>query len=206
MGKKAIHYGICQWCGSMQKLPSGVLSLHGYKVRDGWFQGVCFGAGHAPIEVSKDLIDRAIASASKKRADLIVRAMSIRAEADSGSLDCWHRVYHPELSNRSRGSVYLWEKGELEGNPHHPDFAYMQGSVRKVDQLRRYGDIKKIAAELREDYAKSLDRGAAREAKYIAWQQSRIAGWAPKPLIPIDPKARAPKADDFDEMLEKQAA
>jgi hypothetical protein len=53
--KPATHVGECQGCGRTQMLPEGRLSLHGYTVRWGFFEGVCQGAAHPPLEVSKDL-------------------------------------------------------------------------------------------------------------------------------------------------------
>jgi hypothetical protein len=55
MKTKATHYGTCQLCGSLQKLPNGVLALHGYEVDWNQFHGICRGAGYAPFEQSKEL-------------------------------------------------------------------------------------------------------------------------------------------------------
>jgi hypothetical protein len=54
MKTKATHYGTCQLCGSLQKLPNGVLAIHGYQVDWNQFHGICHGAGHLPFEQSKD--------------------------------------------------------------------------------------------------------------------------------------------------------
>jgi len=54
MKTKATHYGTCQLCGSLQKLPNGVLANHGYQVDWHQFHGICHGAGHPPFEQSKD--------------------------------------------------------------------------------------------------------------------------------------------------------
>lgn len=54
MKNKATHYGTCQICGSLQKLPNGVLASHGYQIEWNQFHGICIGSGHAPFEQSKD--------------------------------------------------------------------------------------------------------------------------------------------------------
>ena len=54
MKTKATHYGTCQLCGSLQKLPSGVLAIHGYQVAWNQFHGTCHGTGQLPFEQSKD--------------------------------------------------------------------------------------------------------------------------------------------------------
>jgi hypothetical protein len=41
--------GNCQVCGRLQAVNSG-MSKHGYTVAQGWFQGVCSGEGHLPMQ------------------------------------------------------------------------------------------------------------------------------------------------------------
>ena len=47
-------------CGSLQKLPNGVLASHGYQIEWNQFLGICKGTGHAPFEQSKDLAESEI--------------------------------------------------------------------------------------------------------------------------------------------------
>jgi hypothetical protein len=65
MKTKATHYGTCQLCGSLQKLPSGVLAIHGYQVDWNQFHGTCSGSGHPPFEQSKDLAAETVRGAEK---------------------------------------------------------------------------------------------------------------------------------------------
>jgi hypothetical protein len=60
MKNKATHYGTCQLCGSLQKLPDGVLATHGYQIHWNQFHGTCRGTGHLPFEQSKDLAEQQI--------------------------------------------------------------------------------------------------------------------------------------------------
>lgn len=53
---KATHSGHCQACGHLQKLPKDVLAKHGYKIKHGFFSGICIGAGELPFEESCDLV------------------------------------------------------------------------------------------------------------------------------------------------------
>jgi hypothetical protein len=198
MAKKATHYGICQACGSRQKLPNGVLSIHGYTVRNGWFQGVCPGTANLPFEISKDLIESFIAGAERSR-DSFRRRAAEHLAIPFGSAQCWSKVYHPELSGRRIGSVYLWHEGRIEA-PEGKQlvFVYDDRGREGRDQLHTWGKPESVAAEKRKAFAASLEADAAREERYIAWQRRRIAGWAPQPLVPIDLKAKAPEAADFD--------
>ena len=65
--KAATHNGHCQVCGRLQALPPnaagrGLLSLHGYTVKDfGFFNGVCGGARHLPLQQERTIADRIIA-------------------------------------------------------------------------------------------------------------------------------------------------
>ena len=178
---KATHLGTCQACGRGQMLPGGVLSDHGYEIRDGWRRGSCMGTGHKPYEESTNLIqlsiDRAIASAASKR-----QRAADELAVPMGALECWRKVYHPELSNRSRGSVYLWHKGRVEGERFNLDFVY-EG---KRDSLRGAGPhtAERVAQDGREAYAHSLLASANRSNAYAEAQTRRIADWQPKPLTP----------------------
>ena len=64
--RKATHMGTCQVCGSHQKLPKGLLSLHGYTTRYGFFEGTCPGSSWAPWELSKDLAEQNIVHVKRR--------------------------------------------------------------------------------------------------------------------------------------------
>lgn len=61
MKNKATHYGTCQLCGSLQKLPNGVLANHGYQIHWHEFHGTCPGSGQLPFEVARDFAEYHIA-------------------------------------------------------------------------------------------------------------------------------------------------
>jgi hypothetical protein len=52
--------GHCQVCGNEQAVVNGRMSKHGYTVKNGWFNGVCQGHQHEPIEVSRVYADETI--------------------------------------------------------------------------------------------------------------------------------------------------
>lgn len=180
---KATHLGTCQACGRQQMLPSGRLSDHGYEVRDGWRRGSCMGAGHKPYEESTDLIEsciaQAIASAARKR-DLAAVELAV----PMGDLNCWRKVYHRELSSRTKGSVYLWHKGRVEGERFKLEFVY---GDRPTDRDRVHAGAataEGLASDGRKAYAESLIASAGRSDAYAKAQTRRIADWQPKPLTP----------------------
>lgn len=184
MARKAEFKGCCQACGRLQMLPGGVLSDHGYEISHGWRNGVCYGAGHLPIEVSCDLIQSSADYARAEAARLEAKAREELA-VPLGSLEGWKQVYHKELSNRTRGSVYLWEHGVYVGEGFDCVFEYGEEGRKKRDPLRS-GFVKAAAkaAESRADRARSLRSRAASQEEYAARQEKVLAAWAPKPLIP----------------------
>jgi len=46
--------GTCSCCSMNVKLKDGKIVSHGFTIRYGWQQGVCFGRGYAPFEVSPE--------------------------------------------------------------------------------------------------------------------------------------------------------
>jgi hypothetical protein len=67
--KSNIQYrGHCQMCGRIHAIGNGTLVNHGYTVEQGWFQGVCHGAGYSPIEVDRKVTDQMVITI---RADVV---------------------------------------------------------------------------------------------------------------------------------------
>jgi hypothetical protein len=182
---KAINDGTCQGCGRVQRLPSGVLADHGYEISNGWRRGACIGGGHLPYEVSCDLIERSIAGAERARDCYIETAKALLARGPSaGDLLTHTQVYHPELSNRTRGSVRLWELVELLEKDGRIYWRQQVFQNPRCEPLHRVGRIEVLAAEMRREYAGALLRRADQEDAYIVRQKARIADWVEKPLLP----------------------
>lgn len=186
MAIAAEYYGVCQWCGSRQKLPGGVLAKHGYDVRFGFFNGVCRGSGNLPFEQSKEMIDESIKWAKHERANLMLKRALALAVDPASTNKTWCNVYHLELSSRARGAVYLWHFGEMvqvgESEFHHV-FKYYDGL--KSDRTKPG----KLADKVREgyrSYAESLVKRISQLDEYIAYQQGRIKNWVPAELAPVE--------------------
>ena len=183
---KATHRGRCQACDSKQKLPAGVLALHGYTTRWGFFSGTCPGSGHMPFEQSTDLIARCIADA-RREADTL-RAEADAAEANRDPEKVWVRAYY---SGAGRGdSGYRWTQTRLTPDPVHGVVYRHPGDARPARSERMacfpgHG----IAAAVRScaiDRAVYLRKEAARRDDYADWQAARIADWKPAELTPVD--------------------
>ena len=193
---KATHTGTCQCCGAHQKLPNGVLSKHGYTVENGWFNGVCYGAGELPFEQSKDLIEGLIERAA-------ARAVSLRAEAEEylnnpSNEGIMHHVY---VRSSSFGmGKYVWQEDKVltemkkfsssyttmvawweSGGEHHPnnsiEVSYSEGTDRN--------DPAVYIRKARQSWYNNLIKMAEQAEQYVVWQQGRIKNWAPAELTPI---------------------
>lgn len=71
--------GNCQCCGRQQAVLRGTMAKHGYEVKDGWFQGVCQGHRHAPLQTSRTVADQIVAEVRAESATLRVYAAEYRA-------------------------------------------------------------------------------------------------------------------------------
>tara|TARA_R110002072_G_C7796032_1_gene521283 strand:+ start:33 stop:875 length:843 start_codon:yes stop_codon:yes gene_type:complete len=70
------HKGHCQACGRLHAVDNETnkLAQHGYTVDWGFFNGVCNGADHLPIQIDKSLAEKTIVNATKyvaKKTDLL---------------------------------------------------------------------------------------------------------------------------------------
>jgi hypothetical protein len=184
MVTKATHYGTCQWCSSRQKLPGGRLAKHGYTVRGGWFQGTCKGSSALPYELSKTLIDDSIAWARHRAADVLEAVGSVEATDVTATSKAWIHVYHPELSNRTRGSVYLWEEHELTPVARGWTWGSPSGRIPRV-ALNDVRGLPHLIATQNAGYVKHLHHQVREIELYIAVQGRRIADWRVAALTPI---------------------
>ena len=71
--------GNCQCCGRQQAVVNGLMSKHGYTVKEGWFSGVCSGRNYAPIQVSRTITDKIIADISAEIPELIAKAEKVKS-------------------------------------------------------------------------------------------------------------------------------
>lgn len=192
------HSGHCQACNSLQKLPAGRLSKHGYQVAGfGYFAGVCRGADYPAFEESKDLIEKLIADVTEERKRLEAWATELRVPATGRK--AWVHEYIPD---RRFGGMYVWREIEIVGDLRATDYGFstsdlgwtdVKGVVRNL--YREGGSISGLVAKKIEDVAthlnglraKAVDAEAKKAADYVVWQKGRIKNWKPRPdlLVPV---------------------
>lgn len=208
---KATHYGHCQACGHQQKLPKGLLSKHGYRVRFGFFMGVCRGAKHPPYEESCELVKRMVVEAQKDlvRVEAYIEKLNTPATEAKG----WIHVYVPS-KGRER-SYYEWRECVIEAR--EVPFSDGKGSywiynrqraigedekdlhrAREVKvgyEIESTGDVLQVCTELNRKYAKWMANEPRTLKMYIKWQQERVTAWKLAPLQPVEEVDE----DDLDE-------
>lgn len=199
MANASTHSGHCQACGSLQKLPGGLLSLHGYKVTYGFFSGTCQGSKEQPIETSCNLIKRFI---TKAQASLVaLEAFQAKLRQPATTARAWVRNYEGRVYGRNK---HVWIEVELRADDLEKGgrtlrFGYVangtNGSVNQVHEIPDYTYGKQtlldLATKENTTYAAWLEHEADSLRRYIAWQKNRVATWKPAPLLPHDAKDKA---------------
>lgn len=186
---KATHKGHCQVCDHVQMLPGGRLAKHGYTKRWGFFSGTCFGSGNLPFEQDKTLIDHAIDRAISRRHAI---QHEINVLKETISTKAWMYLYF--LSKGKIAGYYRWQQVELQEvrDQWGVDIRYMDPADKEEVSLRTIAglpfeaksDAKVAAGHFNGKYVINLEKQLENIGDYIKWQQSRIANWIEKPLIP----------------------
>lgn len=183
---KATHNGTCQICGHFQKLPNGKLSKHGYTKRWGFFSGTCYGAKELPFELSKGLIDQAIANALARAEELRTQANEVEVSTSNTvakyvsyrdvKMDSW--AWYRDVAKSS--SIPM--KGELSeevtevGTRVVFTFSYRGAEHKSIVEFY-HGKIDSVRTMLHNSEAESLRHRAAQMDEYATWQKERIKDW-----------------------------
>lgn len=200
---KATHQGTCQICGSLQKLPKGKLSLHGYNVTYGFFNGICRGARELPFEQSCDLIKDAIERAKTALADVQEDQRTLRTKPETPKAWVHHYV---GFQGKGRSS-YRWMQVEItmtekpfsDGKGSYKVFTYEAESTKRPGEMETkkvceyrhdLNDANDAALDLNKKRADWLEHQVSSLTRYIGWQQDRVNTWRPAELIPVDAKTK----------------
>lgn len=176
---KATHSGTCQVCGSLQKLPHGKLSKHGYTKKWGFFSGTCPGAEYLPFELSKDRIELAIVNVKNQVVALeeeittlstssIEDVAPFRAYGDRGIVTGYFETTCRVYLNASGVIMLAINHGSTKEDRIEPAFRYSL-----------HGDVPQIVFQLRSQKISRIKETIRQRNTYIQWQESRISNWAP---------------------------
>lgn len=158
--------GSCQVCEKVHKINEhGVLAKHGYRVRFGFFEGVCPGSGEKPYELSCEFLRKHIVNVSQgiEKLNIVLETLS------ENTTESYLRLYSNGHHHWSKGQVV-----EVDG-----DFYFDNGSSRVC--LRTYQvyaqsvvDAVKILNKIK---SKSVAQQIRQTSRYIEYQQKRVDLW-----------------------------
>lgn len=205
MPAPATHNGHCQVCGALQAVntANSDLAKHGYTVTNGYFSGTCWGSGHQPYEISKNLIEESIVRAENYVARLNVSIAELLAPVPADADTTWIHEYRRELHTKSF-SGYLWKKVQVQVEETVKSGTYANGNEysHTVRTYRYHRDNGKGGVELttlnhvyasslqelvekhNKVYASHLQAEAKQLGVYIQQQKHRAETWVERPLVP----------------------
>lgn len=196
--KKATHRGHCQVCNRIQNIQGRNLFIakHGYEVAGyGFFNGICPGSEHLPLEQDKSMVVWSINWAQARIID--TTAEITKYSQPSTEHKAWFHEYVPSKTRYSQ-SRYIWREVQLSRETilSSPTFSYNEdtfiGHDAKIVPLRRYSisgaTLLDVADQLNAKYVEYLEKRVKEFHQYIAEQTHRIEVWHKQPLIPIEPK------------------
>lgn len=172
----AVNKGTCQCCGSVQKLPKGVLSLHGYRVLNGgyggWFVGSCPGSGHLPLEVDCSMV-QGFADGARQTIQTnlgrIAAARNLNAANGFGKLK--------KVTGKTRSNPEGFTTWEV--------FEYVDGQEGDTPRYRSY-ESKAVQAQRGTDrFVAYIERQNAQHEAYAVQLEGILRNWAPKALLPV---------------------
>lgn len=175
MSKKATHFGTCQACGSVQKLPNGELANHGYTVKWGFFQRTCPGSRRLPFEQSYDFVEQCIDSA-KLNIKYTKQDIEKWLNNDTNTI-----MWHHYVTGRG-GGRRVWIKGKIVDGEIQLENDVV---IKSLIKYSLYGTDSEIARKLDLKYVASLERRIKELNEYIEWQQKRVDSWIEGELTPI---------------------
>jgi hypothetical protein len=187
--KAATHRGRCQLCDHLQKLPSGLLSLHGYTKRwAGVYSGSCPGSRNLPIEKSCDLLEAHACSARESAKDL--RKAAAAREADTVTV--WVHEEQETVGRRGWGTRTI----RIGRAVNVADVRLEYGKLAWTDARGKRQDdgvwgapgrgIEGQVLALNAKQAAALRAQGEKLDEYAAWLEERVRTWQPRELVQID--------------------
>jgi hypothetical protein len=197
MSIKATHFGECQVCGHVQKLPGDRLSLHGYTKRWGFFSGTCNGSRALPFEISCDLVRTSIEQQRTAAAHLRKLAEDLRTkQVGEDERVAWVQV---SVYIGRRAWIQSWEEIEIAEDArtydgityrsytYQRDTEYRKGYTHTLFDIGK--GVKSYADAIRRQNkarAAAFESDAKQIDTYLVWQEERLAGWKPRELKAVE--------------------
>jgi hypothetical protein len=178
-------------------MPGGLMSLHGYTTKWGFFSGTCDGARALPFELSCDLVKGYIVRAQSALAGVEAEQAALRTPATEPFT--W--VVRWQEGDRYTKGGHKWSRVPVTAETVNYDGGSYQrfyfererstGNTREeIHGSARYGDdtLLNVCTFHNSKRADYLERDARNLRNYIAWQTERVNTWKPAPLLPVSHK------------------
>lgn len=126
--------GHCQCCGRVQAVlhdGAGCMSKHGYRVKDGWFQGVCPGQNYKPLNIDRTQADRVVADVR----DQVANDLKPQLEGLKRG-----RIHPAVCEGHWNGKERKYDKVAWEDAAPHQRQAALQAAIWKVEQRIKAGE------------------------------------------------------------------
>ncbi len=190
MKKASDQMGTCQICGAGQKLPSGKLSLHGYNVQWGFFNGICAGSRQLPYEVSCEYCKEVIKGNGRVIDSLNDRIRKVKASLPENK-GILIPVQKYGVSHTMSGSFVSDGKFVL--------FEYEEGGVKKTYRMYTINyTAQTIEDALKEYQTKQVNvllNQIRMYEKHIKYLEEKVRDWTPQETQPVTVVADRNKAD-----------
>lgn len=176
---RSIYKGTCQVCGSIQKLPSGNLSNHGYTTKWGFFMGTCKGSKELPLEKSCDVVIKSIQDSKELIKSNIAKIEVLKTSKD---VNVKLKIYTRERIYKTIDLVVTDEmvtsrQYEYENRKHWLSMYSIRGS-----------NIEEMVTSFNENNIKELESMNRQVESYIKHQTKIVESWTKKDLILIEKK------------------
>jgi hypothetical protein len=197
---RSTHSGHCQVCGKLHKLPNGVLSKHGYTVEWNTFWNECWGECKLPFEQDITYTKKAIEDVKLQKARLENEVAEILALTEFAYvIETTPREFR-KPSVRTLVKIpkadLTWEDGYKDGNDKYRWGLYWigeDGNEYKEENLYGVNNLEDAIKKVNANHARTIQYKVDQAGRYIDWQEKRIEGWKPSPLIPHEVKKVAKK-------------
>lgn len=161
--KKATHNGTCQACGRQQANRASGLAHHGYTTEHGYFQGVCGGSYHAPLEESHGVLDQTV-DVLRARVERLRKSQTVETVLVAGPLPATYRaephakdVEHVHFSTEHNFRTRLGNDPQLQSHLRRSYYCHGDLAALWVAIAKRRAANQKSRADAFESHANMLE-------------------------------------------------
>ena len=168
--------GNCQVCGRLQAVNRG-MSKHGYKVDNGWFNGICAGEGYLPMQQDNSLANQVCNNIAAE----IVELQKIVDGLKNGKIKPKKApiasFYKAELVDFDEAPVYM-QKQEIQRNIYANEGRIKQGEahIKFLKNLMEAVSGQELKKEMKPEKAPQIMVGEKRQGEKSILTCTKVDG------------------------------